>query len=145
VSGELTPEEIAEWLRKVPADVLARVSAAASPAPERPRYRPARLRRRERKARQLNRAYWRWRASFPHDPMWNLIPRRAEIPYECDWHGATVTGGCPECAREHREYLETGTWEDRRAVPSPEEVAAADGLTALTEELGLYDDGPDCG
>jgi hypothetical protein len=26
-------------------------------------------------------------------------------------------------------------------IPSPEEVAAADGLTALTEELGLYGTG----
>lgn len=43
--------------------------------------------------------------------------------------------------REHAEYLETGTREDRRPVPSPEEVAAAGELTALTEELGLYGDG----
>ena len=29
--------------------------------------------------------------------------------------------------------------------PSPGEAAAADRLTALTEEFGLYDAGPDCG
>jgi hypothetical protein len=97
------------------------------------------------RAVEAHRAYWRYRASLPHDPMWNLIPRRANVPYLCGWHGVTVTGGCPECVREHAEYMAAGTWEDRRPVPSPEELAAADRLTALTEELGLYEAGPDCG
>lgn len=78
------------------------------------RYRAARLRRRERRARRMHRAYWRYRASLPHDPMWNLIPRFADKPYECSWHGLQVTGSCPECVREHAEYLASGTWEDRR-------------------------------
>jgi hypothetical protein len=86
--------------------------------------------------------YW---ASLPHEPLWNLIPRHADVPYECSWHGITVTGGCPECIREHAEYRERGAWEDRRPVPSPDEVAAVDELAAVTEDLGLYDGGPDCG
>ena len=88
-----------------------------------------------------------WPAGLPHAPMWNLIPRRREPgqPYACGWHGTVEGESCRECVREHAEYLETGTWQDRRPIPSPEELAAADRLAALSEELGLYDTGPDCG
>ena len=78
---------------------------------------------------------------LPHVPAWNLLPRARPASWECTWHG-TVSGElCAECHREHAGYLEGGTWEDRRPVPSPEEVAAAGELTALTEELGLYGEG----
>ena len=56
-------------------------------------------------------AYRQYRASLPHDPMWNLIPRRNQaVPWECSWHGTIETVLCGECHREHAEYLERGTW-----------------------------------
>jgi hypothetical protein len=123
----LTPEDAAEWLRQAPPDLPSEDLIPFDLVGDRPRY------------------LVEWPAGLPHAPMWNLIPRRADVPYLCDWHGITVTGGCPECVREHAEYRESGTWQDRRPVPSPEELAAADRLAALTEELGLYEAGPDCG
>lgn len=66
-------------------------------------------------AEEHAKAYREWRASFPHDPMWNLIPRRLGMgPWECSWHGTVGGDRCGECHREHAEYLEAGTWEDRR-------------------------------
>jgi hypothetical protein len=121
VSGDLTPEGISEYLRRFPAGTDPEL--IPYDLTERPM------------------SFVQWPAGLPHAPMWNLIPRRADVPYECGWHGVTVTGGCPECVREHAEYLETGTWEDRRPVPAPEQLTAADELTALTEELGLYGNG----
>lgn len=81
--------------------------------------------------------------SLPHDPVWNLVPRFAGVPYVlCSWHGETVTGGCPECVREHAEYLATGTGMtgvtpgDGRGVPAlvsphPYPQAANGALPAL--------------
>jgi hypothetical protein len=65
-------------------------------------------------AAEHRRAYLDWRASFPHDPMWNLIPLASAHPWNCEWHGTQERKTCPECRREHAEYLATGTWEDRR-------------------------------
>lgn len=66
------------------------------------------------RSREAYRAYWRYRASLPHDPMWNLIPRRWPEPWPCGWHGTVSGERCAECVREAAEYRETGTWEDRR-------------------------------
>jgi hypothetical protein len=56
-------------------------------------------------------AYRQYRASLPHDPMWNLIPRRNQaVPWECSWHGTISAVTCAECHREHAEYLDHGTW-----------------------------------
>jgi len=58
----------------------------------------------------------RYLGTLPHEPMWNLIPRRRPqpIPWECDWHGTVRYASCPACHREHAEYLAAGTWDDRR-------------------------------
>lgn len=57
--------------------------------------------------------------------------------WACEVPGDTgLAADC--CARPYVIYGDP-------ARPSPEEVAAADELTALTEGLGLYGDGPDCG
>jgi hypothetical protein len=62
-------------------------------------------------AQEYAEAYRAWRASFPHDPLWNLIPRTAQaVPWECGWHGTIEEVACAECRREHAEYLERGTW-----------------------------------
>ena len=88
--------------------------------------------------RAYHRAYWAYRASLPHDPMWNLIPRKRGVPFTCSWHGTVEVDSCGECVREHAEYMETGAWEDRRGATEDERRAAGE-PTALTEELGLYD------
>jgi hypothetical protein len=96
VNGGITPEEAAAWLSQVPPEVITGALVPYALSGDRPRY------------------LVEWPAGLPHDPMWNLIPRHVGVPYECSWHGLQVTGSCPECVREHAEYLETGTWEDRR-------------------------------
>ena len=53
-------------------------------------------------------------ATLPHEPIWNLIPRRMQpVPWECTWHGTVNEGLCAECRREHDEYRATGTWTPR--------------------------------
>lgn len=61
--------------------------------------------------REMLAAHW---AALPHDPMWNLLPRRLPDDWECTWHGTVSGERCVECRREAAEYRETGTWEDRR-------------------------------
>lgn len=56
---------------------------------------------------------------LPHEPVWNLLPMggnqgRPKPPWKCTWHGWVEDETCGECKREHSEYRETGTWEDRR-------------------------------
>jgi hypothetical protein len=54
---------------------------------------------------------------LPHAPDWDLLPfggRRSKPPWKCRWHGWIDDRTCLECKREHGEYLERGTWEDRR-------------------------------
>jgi len=55
--------------------------------------------------------------------------------------GEMALRSAPETAAEIDEFLDHPETGVRRTRPSPDEVAAADKLTALTEELGLYGEG----
>lgn len=78
------------------------------------------------------------RAALPHDPMWNLLPRRRQVSlWECTWHGAVFGARCAACVREHAEYAEGGTWDDRRG---PDWGVSAGGYRLVIEDgviLGL--------
>jgi hypothetical protein len=50
---------------------------------------------------------------LPHEPAWNLLPfggRARKPPWKCEWHGWVEDEKCAACRREHREYLDTGTF-----------------------------------
>lgn len=81
-------------------------------------------------------------------------PRHVTVNYRAEGRGFAATSPeisgfrafgrtldeARDAARMHLElFLDPEVKVTER--PSPEEVAAADGLTALTEELGLYGDG----
>lgn len=77
--------------------------------------------------------YFVWPAGLPHDPIWNLIPRRRPqpVPWECSWHGTINAERCEECHREHAEYLETGTFTLASEDRAPDPLAALGDSVAL--------------